>query len=192
MDRRGTSLPWHGAKALCCALGMLAMHGNATAQSAFTPTGFWAQAGIADETQTVSLGLVWDWSWQRTVGRGVISGYWEASIGRWHSNEDDHSDAYWVTQVGLTPTLRWQPGSWPEGLLLEAGIGLNSLVPIYRSGDKHFSTAFNFGDHIALVKQFGPAHRHELALRFQHFSNAGIRQPNPGENFVQLRYTQRF
>ena len=28
---------------------------------------------------------------------------------------------------------------------------------------------------------------HELALRVQHYSNAGIRHPNPGENFVQLR-----
>lgn len=30
------------------------------------------------------------------------------------------------------------------------------------------------------------------ALRLQHFSNASIRHPNPGENFVQLRYARRF
>ena len=35
-------------------------------------------------------------------------------------------------------------------------------------------------------------YRHELALRLQHFSNAGIKHPNPGENFVQLRYAQGF
>jgi hypothetical protein len=182
-----SALRW--AAVLCC---LVAGGPVASAQSAWAPTGAWLQAGSADETQTLTAGLVWDWSWQRALGRGVISGYWEASIGRWHSNEETGSSSYWVTQVGITPTLRWQPGSWPEGLLLEVGIGLNSLVPIYRSGDKHFSTAFNFGDHIALVKQFGERRREELALRFQHYSNAGIRHPNPGENFVQLRYTHRF
>ena len=29
----------------------------------------------------------------------------------------------------------------------------------------------------------------EIALRVQHFSNAGIKHPNPGEYFVQLRYS---
>lgn len=179
---RRYGLPW----------ALAVITGAATAQGLFHPTGFWAQAGAADETQAITLGLLWDWAWQRPLGRGVLTGYWDASVGRWHSNEDARSDAFWVTQAGLTPTLRWQPGSWPEGLLLEAGVGVNAMVPIYRSGDKRFSTAFNFGDHLALVRQFGPRRRHELALRWQHYSNAGIRQPNPGENFVQLRYTQRF
>jgi hypothetical protein len=31
----------------------------------------------------------------------------------------------------------------------------------------------------------------ELVLRVEHFSNAGIKHPNPGENYVQLRYTHR-
>lgn len=179
-------------RALLVCLGGLSWAGTAAAEGLFHPSGFWVQAGAADETQALTVGLLWDWSWHKTIGRGVVSGYWEASAGRWHSNSDEHASSFWVTQVGVTPTLRWQPGSWPEGLLLEAGIGFNTLVPIYRSGDKRFSTAFNFGDHIALVKQFGDDRRHEVALRFQHYSNAGIHQPNPGENFVQLRYTQRF
>ncbi len=48
------------------------------------------------------------------------------------------------------------------------------------------------GDHLAAGWQFGPRRDHELTLRIQHFSNAGIRHPNPGENFVQLRYARRF
>ncbi|RYG65377.1 acyloxyacyl hydrolase, partial [bacterium] len=28
----------------------------------------------------------------------------------------------------------------------------------------------------------------EIALRIEHFSNASIQKPNPGQNFVQLRY----
>lgn len=185
-------VPRVGERRLLAILAALSCVGTAAAQSPLKPTGFWVQAGSADKTQTLTLGWLWDWSWHTSVGRGVIGGYLETSVGRWHSNSDDHHTSYWVTQVGITPTLRWQPGRWPEGLLLEAGVGLNTLVPLYRSGDKHFSTAFNFGDHVALVKQFGDDHRREIALRFQHYSNAGLHQPNPGENFVQLRYTQRF
>ena len=34
--------------------------------------------------------------------------------------------------------------------------------------------------------------RQEVSLRFQHFSNAGIKEPNPGENFFQVRYSSRY
>jgi len=66
------------------------------------------------------------------------------------------------------------------------------LVPVYRTEKKHFSTSLNFGDHLAVGRTFGGRAEHDLAARFQHFSNAGIRQPNPGENFLQLRYSRRF
>jgi Lipid A 3-O-deacylase (PagL) len=39
---------------------------------------------------------------------------------------------------------------------------------------------------------FGADGEHELALRLQHFSNGGIRRPNPGETFLQLRYAWRY
>jgi hypothetical protein len=39
---------------------------------------------------------------------------------------------------------------------------------------------------------FGPADEDEIALRVQHYSNGGIKQPNPGINFLQLRYAHRF
>jgi lipid A 3-O-deacylase len=98
----------------------------------------------------------------------------------------------WVTQAGVTPVVRWHPPSWGGDWYVEGGIGANLLLPIYRSRDKRFSTAFNFGDHIAIGRRFGPSRQHEMALRIQHFSNAGIKDPNPGEDFVQLRYSHRY
>lgn len=180
--------------ALLLFAGSLWAAAPAMAADLFHPSGFWVQAGSADQAQALTLGVVWDWDWHQSLGDGLLTGYWETSIGRWHGNGNgsDSSGAAWVTQVGLTPVLRWHPGSWGDGWLLEGGVGVNSLVPIYRSGDKRFSTTLNFSEHIALVRQFGAAHRHEAALRFQHYSNGGLRQPNPGENFVQLRYTWRF
>lgn len=147
------------------------------------------QLGVAEDAETVVVGVTQPWSWQRDFARGRLSGYWEASLGRWSSELDDgqRSNA-WVTQLGMTPVLRWQSRAWGGRGFVELGIGANLLLPIYRSGDKSFSTAFNFGDHVAVGWRFGARQRHEVALRLEHFSNAGIRHPNPGENFVQLRW----
>jgi lipid A 3-O-deacylase len=153
---------------------------------------YFLQAGWAEHGQTATLGWTWDTSWQREFAHGRLTAHWEASFGRWRSETaSSRREFAWVTQVGVTPVLRWQPQSW-ERWFMEAGIGANLLLPIYRSGDHTFSTAFNFGDHIAVGRRVGEAGKHEVLLRLQHYSNASIKQPNPGENFVQLRYVHRF
>lgn len=159
---------------------------------AWSPDQWFGQVGVARDAHTVVVGAAWAWAWQHELSPGRASGYWEASFGRW-STEPDHAarSSAWVTQFGLTPVLRWEPKAWGERWFVEAGIGANLVLPVYRSRDKRFSTAFNFGDHVALGFRFGERYRHELALRVQHFSNAGIKHPNPGENFVQIRYAFR-
>lgn len=107
------------------------------------------------------------------------------SAGHWRA--DDGGGSAIVTQVGFTPTLRFWPGGATTGWFYEAAIGVNALTPVYRTREKRFSTAFNFGDHVALGRRSAGACHREWALRLQHYSNAGLDQPNPGENFVQLR-----
>lgn len=152
------------------------------------------QAGFAESAEAIVVGIVMPWAWQRPLASGgFVTGYWEASFGRWSSDVDDGSRANaWVTQLGVTPVLRWYPHRWGERGFVEAGIGANLLLPIYRSRDKRFSTSFNFGDHVALGWRFGTQRAHEVSLRLQHFSNAGIRKPNPGEDFLQLRWAWRY
>ena len=169
------------------------MTAAAPAEPAWMPQQVFGQLGIAEEACAAVVGLAWASRWQREFAGGVASLYWEASFGRWTSESGDAgSSSAWITQVGVTPVLRWQPGVDQRRWFLEAGIGANVLLPIYRSRDKRFSTAFNFGDHLAVGLHFGESAEHELALRLQHFSNAGIKHPNPGENFVQLRYSHYF
>jgi lipid A 3-O-deacylase len=83
----------------------------------------------------------------------------------------------------------------PDGSLshwfAELGVGANYIVPVFDSGHKRFSTEFNFGDHVAIGRQFGLHGRQEISLRVEPFSNAGIEHPNPGENFLQMRYAYR-
>lgn len=159
---------------------------------ALTPSTLFVQAGVAEEhTQAYIVGASWDWPWRKQYSSVLVSGYFDAAFGRWMTKEGGVSGSAWATQIGLTPVLRFQTmrtGDW----FAEIGVGANFILPIYRSRDKRFSTEFNFGDHLAIGRQFGAQRQHELALRIEHFSNGGIDHPNPGENFVQLRYARRF
>jgi len=157
----------------------------------WVPDHVFAQIGTAEDARMAAVGVGWEVPALRGFVFGNSSGYVEASIGRWVADISDGSrSSAWVTQVGITPVLRWHPFNDPWWFT-EAGIGVNVLAPLYRSSDKRFSTAFNFGDHVGIGVQLGEDHRQELSLRLQHFSNAGIKDPNPGENFLQLRYTVR-
>ena len=110
--------------------------------------------------------------------------YGELAIGRWFVQNDRSS-----MQYGLTPFLRYTDR---HGLFVEVGIGLNAITPIFRSRDHQFSTTFNFGDQLGFGWRFGTSRENEIALRLQHFSNAGIKKPNPGQDFGVLRYARRF
>jgi lipid A 3-O-deacylase len=158
-------------------------------RAGYLPDAGFVQAGFANNTKALTGGLQWNWGVQYPLLGGLLYGYWEASIGRWSTSEADASSYAWVTQLGVTPTLRWYPrgAAW----FVEGGIGANVITPIYRSSDRHFTTAFNFGDMLGIGRRVGEDGREEVSLRLQHFSNAGIKRPNPGENFVQLRYTWR-
>lgn len=155
------------------------------------PTRVFVQAGFGeDNTRAYVAGVIWDWDWRKEYAFGTLTGFSDASFGRWSTEAGEGST--WATQIGLTPVLRFHPTVFKGRGFIEIGIGANVILPLYRSGDKSFSTEFNFGDHIAVGTLLGQRKQHELALRLQHFSNAGIDHPNPGENFVQVRYARRF
>jgi len=94
------------------------------------------------------------------------------------------------TQVGILPLLRYRFDQGRSDWFAEAGIGLTYMDRLYRRDTKQFSTQFNFIDVVGVGFNFGEQRRNELGLRLAHISNAGIKQPNPGENFVQLRYAR--
>ena len=153
------------------------------------PTGAFVQFASSPRTDAFMGGLIKSWTYKYEWHGGTLTGYWEVAIGRWRSRVNDSGpDNAWVSQVGLTPVFRYSISD-SSRLFLESGVGANLLVPVYRSEQKSFSTVFNFGDHLAIGWKLGDRKDQEIALRVQHFSNAGIKHPNPGENFVQLRYS---
>lgn len=179
---------------ITAALALTGIASNAAAfdTDSLRPTSMFLQAGVAEEkTRAYVLGAAWDWPWRRQFSAFAASGYFEAAVGRWETERNNVNDSMWATQIGLTPVLRFHPTGAAHQWFAEIGVGANMILPLYRSSDKQFSTEFNFGDHFAIGRQFGKEGRHEISARIQHFSNGGIDHPNPGENFVQLRYLRR-
>jgi lipid A 3-O-deacylase len=155
------------------------------------PDGWFVQAGVAPhETYTAGAGAVWRWSWRREVGRGELGGITEAFVSRWSARRE--GDRFGLTQLGVLPLLRYR---WDQGRspwFVEAGIGFTVMDRDYRTDDKDFSTRFNFADVVGVGRNFGQGGRRELSLRLTHFSNGGIKHPNPGENLLRVRYAVMF
>lgn len=150
------------------------------------------QAGLGDDRTTAYLiGVTWGWNWRYRFPCGLITGYADADFGRWTTHRVESDRSAWATQIGVTPVIRVEMLGRLDRWFSEIGVGPNYIVPLFRTGHKRFSTEFNFGDHVAIGHMLGGRDRQELALRVQHFSNAGIGHPNPGENFVQMRYALR-
>ena len=131
------------------------------------------------------IGAQWQWQkrWFDSGGRHV-SGYWDVSAGRWRGDAlAGQNDG--LIDIGFTPTFRWQPNDL-VGLYLEGGIGAHYLSDTSLGG-KRFSTQFQFGDHAGFGYRFGPKGAYDLSYRFQHLSNGGIKKPNEGIDFHQIR-----
>ncbi len=157
------------------------------AEPSFAPTGAFLQVGAAESTESATAGLSWRWSRQWTLGSGVVSGYWAAAVAGWRYTAADGVGNSHLWQLSFTPVVRYTPAGGSAPWFVEGGIGATYMSKVYVAEGRKFSTRFNFGDQIAIGAAFGPAREYEVSLRFEHFSNADIKLPNPGANFIQLR-----
>ncbi len=149
--------------------------------------GSWAEHG----TDAATLGITLPWEhWQTNLWGGQVRGHWDAYVTRLSFDGARSYDNTWL--FGIVPTLRWRPDAGHSPWFVEAGIGATYMMRRYVTVDKEFSTSFNFASHLGVGYQFGDQRRHEVQLRVEHISNAGIKHPNPGENFAQLRYAYHF
>ena len=165
---------------------------DATRAQTLAPSGAFLQVGTTGDTHEGSAGLTWDWNRDWELGPGRLTGFWESSVSRWSYPAPDGRQTAWLAKFGLTPVFRYRPDSGTSAWFVEGGVGVNLTTTVYQTDRKRFSTSFNFGSHVGVGLDFGASRQHEVVLRLEHFSNAGIKHPNPGENFVQLRYAYHF
>lgn len=120
------------------------------------------------------------WQWSDTT----LDLSLEYSLGL--SQADTGRDHRSLWHIGLTPVLRW----WFEAdTAVEAAIGAN-LFSGTHIGTKNISTAYQFGDSIGILHRITGS-QWAIGLRFTHYSNAGIKNPNPGQGYFQVRVSRR-
>jgi lipid A 3-O-deacylase len=158
----------------------------------FTPDGVSMQAGGGRHGAAMAgVGIVWDWDFQRMRRKAELTAHTEVMFnGLRASAVGGGHDGY--RQLVVLPSLRMRLERGESPWFIELGIGASYLDRLYTTPEKTFSTRWNFYDMLGIGHSFGAEHQHELGLRWVHISNAGIRRPNPGEDFVQLRYVARF
>ena len=148
--------------------------------------------GTGNHTKVVRLAAQWNWErkWWASNGNH-ISGYWDFSIAGWRGNHyrGVPGEEQIIASIGITPVFRWQNDSL-RGAYFEAGIGAHLMSDVYNNNGRRFSTAFQFGDHIGVGYVF-PS-RLDVGIKFQHFSNASIKKPNPGVNLLIVRASYPF
>lgn len=114
--------------------------------------------------------------------------YMEASANLWRYGEEPeyHSNL----AIALSPVLMKQFGTlYQRALYWEFGIGF-SLLDKQRFAGKNLGSHYQFEDRIGLIWQL--QNDEQLALRYMHYSNAGLQQPNPGLDFLALSYAHTF
>lgn len=190
MSRNGRI--FHGQGAVLGSLLLLCAAPALAQQTGLKPSVYLQASWARHDTQTLTLGTTLPWrDWHGQLWGGELRGYWDIYLSRWSFDSPDGGRDS-STLLGVTPTLRLWPNPGHSPWFWEAGIGATLASQRYHTPQREFSTRFNFASHLGLGLQLGEQGQHEVLLRLQHVSNAGLKEPNPGENFLQLRYALHY
>ena len=125
------------------------------------------------------------------AGDWHLGSHFELSVTYWDGNAGTTGDDGLV-DFGLTPVLRFQRTA-TAGLVPFAELGLGVHVHTKDGiGDRDFGIPFAFSTHFGAGARFGQQGRYELVYRFQHLSNAGLGDDNPGINFHAVQFGIHF
>jgi lipid A 3-O-deacylase len=151
------------------------------------------ELGNGQQTDILRVGALWNMnqSWL-SDGDWHVTGYWEVSAAKWQGRSSVGNNQT-ITDLGVTPVFRFSPKVLsPISPYLEGAIGVHLISPTFIYDNRHFGGAFQFGDHLGAGLLFGERHQYDLAYRFQHLSNAGLKQPNQGINLNEIHFAYHF
>lgn len=127
--------------------------------------------------------------WRAHNGRH-IGGYWDTNFAVWRLKAYENVPGRHknIGVIGFTPVLRYQNDSG-LGWYVEGGVGVSLLSTLYKNRDKEMSTAFQFSDHLGVGYTTA---RWDIGMKLQHYSNASIKSPNAGANWIVLKAAYKF
>lgn len=183
------------AKALLCA-GAVLLSAGSHAAPGDKAMGIYVDAGTTPQsgrsTDSLTLGVTMPVGTNHLVWGGDVSFYGDFFLSGWRAPTPagNENDSY--TQIGAIANVRYRFAEGRSPWFVEAGLGATVMDHLYRTSNREFSTTFQFTELVGVGLSFGAQREHEVSVRLQHFSNARIKEPNPGENFVRVRYLYRF
>ena len=141
--------------------------------------------------QSMAIGATLPWKgWSKDWGGGGWRGLWDFSLTQWTANPPQGKSHSTVVGAGLA--LRWRADQGRSPWFVQAGTGVQLSSPRFITAHGLMGSRFNFASHLAVGFAHGAQRQHEWQLRMEHSSNASIRKPNPGQNYLQLRYALHF
>ncbi|CAN7278732.1 Lipid A deacylase PagL [compost metagenome] len=114
----------------------------------------------------------------------------EVNLANWRALSPRPSSQ--LTEFGVSPIFRLSYAGEYATPFVEASVGLRVLSHTEIADGHRMGSAFQFSDMAGVGIAFGKAQRLAIGYRFQHLSNAGIKQPNPGTNFSMGYVRYRF
>jgi lipid A 3-O-deacylase len=161
--------------------------------SAQARDGFSMELGHGNHTEMVAVSLTREWSQPIYEFESLsIGGYWDLGASFWNPHSNDGGN-HQVADIAFTPVFRLtQKVRSHFAPFAEAAVGASVMSTHNVWRGHNMSSNFQFADHVAAGVSFGQKLEWDVAARLQHFSNGGIRNPNPGINFFELRLDYHF
>ena len=160
---------------LAVTLALLAFGGTAAAQAQSEVTLSLARAADNADIDVIRLGyrrtLASDPRWWVPTLVELGGGIWRVpDLAGTTQRFDLHATPVWRADFART--------------YVEGGIGLYLLSHTINNDVTHMSTSFEFGSHVGVGFRLGERRETRVGIALQHLSNAGIKEPNGGVNFV--------
>jgi len=97
-----------------------------------------------------------------------------------------------ITELGYSPVLQLERPGAGGTFFVEGSIGARLLSHTWLAQHSPLASAYQFADMTGAGMQWGQgAGAQTMGLRLQHQSNAGLKKPNAGINFLILYYRHK-
>lgn len=138
--------------------------------------------------------LTYNWYWRDSLIERQswrMKGAWQLNASAWRADGSYPDDE--IYNVGITPFLRFEPGSRIGGVYpyVEFGLGAQ-LISRTSIASRMKSTMLQFGGNYGVGIVFGSKDEYRLGYRFVHVSNSDLKKPNAAVDFygafLEYRY----